>query len=91
MQTYVTLLAAAAMTLTLGCSEQKAPGEPGMAEKTGKQVDQAMEKAGQQTQAALDKAGEKTQAALEKAEGYTREKMKAAGQAIERAGEEPKK
>lgn len=91
MKTYATMLAALAMTLTVGCSEQKAPGEPGPAEKAGKQIDQAVEKAGQKTQAALEKAEQKTAAALEKAGDYTGEKMKEAGKAIEQAGEKLQK
>jgi hypothetical protein len=39
----------------------------------------------------MEKAGEKTQTAVEKAESYTAEKMREAGQAIERAGEDMKK
>jgi uncharacterized lipoprotein len=77
MKMYATVLAVLAMTVIAGCSERQ---EPGQAEKAGKQIDQAMEKAGQQTQATL-----------EKAEDYTSKKLKEAGQAIERAGEELKK
>jgi uncharacterized lipoprotein len=77
MKMYATVLAVLAMTVIAGCSERQ---EPGPAEKAGKQIDQAMEKAGQQTQQAMQKADD-----------YASQKIKEAGQAIERAGEEPKK
>jgi len=77
MKANATLLGALAMTLVVGCSDQQ---EPGPAEKAGKQIDQAVEKAGQQTEAAVDKAKD-----------YTSEKLKEAGKAIERAGEDVKR
>jgi phage shock protein A len=46
---------------------------------------------GQKTQAALEKAEEKTAAAAAKVEKYTDEKVKEAGQAIEKAGEKLQK
>jgi PBP1b-binding outer membrane lipoprotein LpoB len=84
MKTYATILAAvAAAALTVGCEQQ----QPGTAEKVGKQIDQAVEKAGQKTQATLEKAEQKTASAVQKAENYTGEKMKEAGQALEKAGD----
>jgi uncharacterized lipoprotein len=77
MRRYAAVLAALAVVVTAGCSE---PQEPGPAEKAGKQIDQAVEKAGQ-----------KTEAAVEKAQDYTSEKLKEAGKAMERAGEDIKK
>jgi hypothetical protein len=77
MRWYAALLAALAVAVTAGCSE---PQEPGAAEKAGKQIDQAVEQAGQ-----------KTEAAVEKAKEYTSEKLKEAGKAMERAGEDVKK
>jgi hyperosmotically inducible periplasmic protein len=84
------MLAALAITLALGCSEQPPPG-PGRAERAGQKIDQAVQKAGQKTQAALEKAGQRTEAALEKAGDYASEKMKEAGKAIESAGEKLQK
>ena len=66
MKTHAVVLAALAIALTQGCSDEPKPG-PGPAEKAGAQIDQAVESAGAKTQAALDKAGQKSQAALEKA------------------------
>jgi hypothetical protein len=77
MKTYAAVLVALAVAVTAGCSE---PQPPGPAEKAGKQIDQAVEKAGQKTEAAVDKAKD-----------YTSEKLKEAGKAIERAGEDVKK
>ena len=77
MKTYATtILAALAVIVTTGCEQQ----QPGPAEKAGKQIDQAVEQAGQ-----------KTEAAVEKAKDYTGEKLKEAGKAMERAGEDVKK
>jgi len=77
MRTYAAVLAALAVAVAAGCSE---PQPPGPAEKAGKQIDQAVEQAGQ-----------KTEAAVEKAKDYTGEKLKEAGKAMERAGEDVKK
>ena len=77
MRMYTAVLAALAVAVTGGCSE---PQQPGPAEKAGKQIDQAVEQAGQ-----------KTEAAVEKAKDYTSEKLKEAGKAMERAGEDVKK
>jgi uncharacterized lipoprotein len=74
---YAAVLAALAVAVTAGCSE---PQPPGPAEKAGKQIDQAVEQAGQ-----------KTETAVEKAKDYTGEKLKEAGKAMERAGEDVKK
>ncbi len=90
MKTHAMVLAALAITLTQGCSDEPKPG-PGPAEKAGAQIDQAVESASAKTQAALDKAGQKSQAALEKAGNYTGEKLNEAGKAIEHAGEQLKK
>jgi hypothetical protein len=77
MRTCAAVLAALAMTLTAGCSEQQ---QPGPAEKAGKEIDQSVEK-----------AGHETQAALEKAQDYTSEKVKEAGKALEETGEKLQK
>jgi PBP1b-binding outer membrane lipoprotein LpoB len=52
MKTYATILAALAMILTVGCSQDE-----GSAEKAGKAVDQAMEKAGNYTGEKMEEAG----------------------------------
>jgi hypothetical protein len=74
---YAAVLAGLVVAVAAGCSE---PQPPGPAEKAGKQIDQAVEKAGQKTEAAIDKAKD-----------YTSDKLKEAGKAIERAGEDVKK
>jgi ABC-type branched-subunit amino acid transport system substrate-binding protein len=72
MKTFAALLAALAMAVSVGCTEQQS----GPAEKAGKEIDQAVEKAGQETQSTLEKAGD-----------YTSEKVDQAGEQLEQAGE----
>jgi hypothetical protein len=76
MKTTAMALAALTISLTLGCSEEPAPGP---AEKAGAKIDQAVETAGKKTEAAMEKAG-----------NYTGEKLDEAGKAMEHAGEQLK-
>jgi|AP12_2_1047962.scaffolds.fasta_scaffold19721_4 hypothetical protein len=75
MKTHATILAALAMTLTAGCSQDE-----GSAEKAGKETGHTMENAGKAMDQGVEKAG-----------NYTGEKIEEAGKAMERAGEELKK
>jgi hypothetical protein len=60
MKTYATILAALAMILTVGCSQDE-----GSAEHAGKAVDQAMEKAGNYTGEKMEEGGKAMESAGE--------------------------